>query len=181
MKITFSRTGERRYTTSIVRDDGVELKVPSYHRSSWLPHDLAHFVVERELGLRRGFWGRVADGALFKGIEILDGRRPTPDAAAHSKEQLKLNQENAVEAEVLVSSFIELVEKGIPPASVAAQARLAQRWMPQHPDARPLKSADIQRVCAALLAARQRFQKLVPGASFEVEWLRTKARKHRHR
>lgn len=144
-----------------------------------MPHDLAHFVVERELGLRRGFWGSVADGVLFEGMSIVDGRQG-PHAATHSKELRKSNRENVIEAEVLVGSFIELIEKAIAPNSVAAQARLAQRWMPQHPDARPLTSADIERVCAALVAARDRFQKLALGMSFEVEWPPPRKRKRRH-
>jgi hypothetical protein len=38
-----------------------------------LPHDLAQFVVEATLGLERGFWNLLANGATFKSI----GRRPT--------------------------------------------------------------------------------------------------------
>ena len=56
MNITFTRCGECTYTTMAVRDDGVTLEVPSYDRTSPLPHDLAHYVVERELGLKQGFW-----------------------------------------------------------------------------------------------------------------------------
>ena len=33
-----------------------------------LPHDLAQFVVERELDLREGFWGLLANGATFKSV-----------------------------------------------------------------------------------------------------------------
>jgi len=38
-----------------------------------LPHDLATFVVEAALGLDRGFWNLVSNGATFKSI----GRRQT--------------------------------------------------------------------------------------------------------
>lgn len=178
MKITFSRIAERRYGTAIERDDGVKLKVPVYDRTSWMPHDVAHFVVERELSLRRGFWGTVADGGLFAGMVVLDGRQ-RPQAAPHSRELIKLNHENVIEAEVLVGRFIELVEQAIKPDSVAAQARLAQRWMPQHPDAKPLTSAKIQRVYEALLSAHRQWQSLAIGASFEVEWPRPNSRKRR--
>lgn len=30
-----------------------------------IPHDLVHFVIEAELGIDRGFWGCIADGATF--------------------------------------------------------------------------------------------------------------------
>jgi hypothetical protein len=79
MNITFTRSGEHTYTTSALRDDGVMLEVPSYDRTSPLPHDLAHYVVERELGLNHGFWGCVAAGAIYAGIKVIAGRRrPTP-------------------------------------------------------------------------------------------------------
>jgi hypothetical protein len=38
-----------------------------------IPHDLATFVIERELGLRHGFWGCVSDGATFRSL----GRKRT--------------------------------------------------------------------------------------------------------
>jgi hypothetical protein len=180
MKITFSRIGEKRYRTEIERDDCVRVQVPAYDRTSTIPHDLSHYVVERELGLRRGFWGSVADGALFSGMVVLDGRQQ-PNAAARSKELIKANHENAIEAEALVRSFIEVIERGLKPDSVAAQARLAQRWMPQHPDARALTSAHIQQVCAALAAAQDRWQRLAPGGSFTVDWPARPKRRRRSR
>jgi hypothetical protein len=180
MKITFSRIAERRFCTTIERDDGVKLQVPVYDRTSLMPHDLSHYVVERELRLRRGFWGSVADGALFAGMVILDGRQK-PQAAPNSKELIKANHENVIEAEVLVSSFKEVIEKRLKPDSVAAEARLAQRWMPQHPDAKPLNSETIQRVCSALLAAQHRWQSLKLGASFDVDWPRPRTRRRRYR
>ena len=38
-----------------------------------VPHDLATFVIEAELGIERGFWGCVAAGATFKSL----GRKRT--------------------------------------------------------------------------------------------------------
>src|SRR5262245_42962830 len=59
MKVALTR-GERRSRLACTRADG------SFTRSDLGPslphHDLAHFVVERALGLRRGFYGNVAHG-----------------------------------------------------------------------------------------------------------------------
>src|SRR5262249_46779953 len=44
-----------------------------------LPHDLAQFVIERELGIRDGFWGLLAHGAWFASVP---GRRPTQPGRA---------------------------------------------------------------------------------------------------
>jgi hypothetical protein len=44
-----------------------------------LPHDLSQFVIERELGIRDGFWGLLAHGASFASVP---GRRPTRQGRA---------------------------------------------------------------------------------------------------
>ena len=66
MQIYVTRVDAHRYSTLVERD-GVRLQVPGYGFMRALPHDLAHFVVEGSLGLNRGFWGSVADGAEFSG------------------------------------------------------------------------------------------------------------------
>ena len=60
-----------------------------------LPHDLAQLVIERELGLRFGFWGCVADGASFRtlvgggrkrsrpGVDIIRSHVTEIDEAEH--------------------------------------------------------------------------------------------------
>jgi hypothetical protein len=61
MKVTFTRTAERRYRVS------VEGPVPSWMEpapgyDARLPHDMAHFVVENELGISGGVFGQLATG-----------------------------------------------------------------------------------------------------------------------
>jgi hypothetical protein len=51
---------------------------PTMAAGADLPHDLYTFVIERELGLRHGFWGCVADGATFRTL----GRKRTPHGTA---------------------------------------------------------------------------------------------------
>src|SRR5947209_14822125 len=57
MEIVMTRTAEGRSTTLVRRDDGVALELPSYAPLHRLPDDLAHFVVERTLGLPWGVLG----------------------------------------------------------------------------------------------------------------------------
>jgi len=54
------RVGDR-YFTEVERDDGavVRLGGPGAHG---VPHDLVHYVVESELRVDRGFWGKVSRG-----------------------------------------------------------------------------------------------------------------------
>lgn len=74
MQIVATRVDVHRYST-ITERNGVQLRVPGYGFMRALHHDLAHFVVEGSLGLDQGFWGSVADGAEFAGMEKIKGRR----------------------------------------------------------------------------------------------------------
>ncbi|HSV66898.1 MAG TPA: hypothetical protein VLJ59_13430 [Mycobacteriales bacterium] len=65
MEITFTHTGGLRDWVYVLRDDGTPLRWPWPSYGTALPHDLLHYVVETRLGLRRGFWGRLADGGDF--------------------------------------------------------------------------------------------------------------------
>src|SRR5947209_2919285 len=101
MNITFTCGEGRTYTTIATRDDGVVLQVASYDRTFALPHDRGHYVVEHGLGLKRGFWGCIAAGALFPGITILSGRQ-SPHAAARSQAIIREAGQHGTEAEVLL-------------------------------------------------------------------------------
>ena len=60
MQITITK-GEQSDRIDIVRsaDDRVSATFP--HKGA-VPHDAVHFYVEKELGIREGFWGMVAAG-----------------------------------------------------------------------------------------------------------------------
>lgn len=63
MRVTFTRSGHRRYVVAIDREQGPPLVPrggPGYDDD--LPHDLAHFVVEEQLGLALGVFGQLAAG-----------------------------------------------------------------------------------------------------------------------
>jgi len=57
-----------------------------------LPHDLAQFVVESELGLEQGFWGLLAKGATFKSVSGRSQTRPGREIISKNRRSL-----NAVE------------------------------------------------------------------------------------
>ena len=63
VRVTFTRTGERRYAIEVDRGSGALMhmpQAPGFDR--WLPHDLVHFVVERHCGLAGGVFGQLAAG-----------------------------------------------------------------------------------------------------------------------
>lgn len=74
MKVTFKRTGERRYRIE-VEGPGVisSFMEPAAGYDAELPHDLAHFVVEKYLNLRGAVFGRLAAGGHQ--FQPLDGER----------------------------------------------------------------------------------------------------------
>jgi hypothetical protein len=63
MKVEFHKTGERRYAVIISRGRVPDLTMnPAPGFDPLMPHDMLHFLVEQELGLRKGIFGQVADG-----------------------------------------------------------------------------------------------------------------------
>lgn len=58
--VTFKHTGERRYALTIRRADVSARRW--LRRRDDIPHDLVHYLVEAELGLSWGVFGRAAQG-----------------------------------------------------------------------------------------------------------------------
>ena len=103
--------GRGRYETVITRDDGVIYWLRGVGHDFAIPHDLAHYVIERALGLDDGFWGTIADGAVFPTMHYRSGRR-APKAAARSHALLAANVRKLIDAEVLVRLFNDSLERG---------------------------------------------------------------------
>jgi hypothetical protein len=108
MDILFRRSVDGRQTTLVTRRDGVRLSVPVFGKLDPLPHDLAHYVIEQELGLPNGFWGSVAAGAIFEGMLILEGRQP-PHARERSRAIMKAHHRGIIFSEVVVEVAVRAV------------------------------------------------------------------------
>ena len=169
MKITFTRNGKRTYTTLVERDDGVMIQVPSHDRPSSLPHDIAHYVVEQELRLERGFWGRVASGAMFGGMRVVSGRLP-PHAASRSKSIIKEEEQQLIEAEVLVGLLLNITHQRLENDWTAVQSHLNSTWKPRKPSRESLSHQEVLRVCGELRKAEQRWEDLPVSESITVSW-----------
>jgi hypothetical protein len=167
LEITFTRTGPRRYRTT-VRRDGTVFELRGFDRPAELPHDLAHFVVEREVGCRHGFWGCVAAGANFQSMTLVEGRR-TPHWTERSREVLRRHHDQLTEAESLVGLLLGLFGEGIGNDDQALRSRPARRWTPPR-DAVRLGPAEARRACQALADARDRWQALPTGGNLTVTW-----------
>lgn len=69
MEVAFTKVSDTRHVVSVRRRDGSVESIELDSRS-FLGHDLAHFAVESELGIRGGFWGSVADGSHLTGAGL---------------------------------------------------------------------------------------------------------------
>lgn len=100
MLLEFVSDGGGSSIAIIPRNDGVVVELHGYDRRHRVPHDLAHAVTERELGLADGVFGSIAGGAFFASVRVRSGRQRY-DAAARSKRILDMNQRALTVAEVM--------------------------------------------------------------------------------
>ncbi len=81
MRVTFPRLPDRERSYALVeRDDGAVYRLYGGPASPRLPHDIMHFVVERELAIPDGIWGGIASGIVFSSMRHVSGRRPSHSA-----------------------------------------------------------------------------------------------------
>ena len=77
--VTFTRTGERRYRVAVKRKKAPDLIMdPAPGYDPFLPHDLVHFLVECEWGIRNGIFGQLAaggDAGTFRPLRMADLRK----------------------------------------------------------------------------------------------------------
>ena len=72
MRVTFPRLPDHERAYALVeRDDGATYRRYGGPASPRLPHDIVHFVVERELRIRDGIWGGIASGVVFESRRLL--------------------------------------------------------------------------------------------------------------
>jgi len=167
MKLSVTRLdAQGRYETTIARDDGVRFRMRGPDCTFAIPHDIAHFVVEKALQLERGFWGRVAAGGVFSSMSYLDGRR-RPRAAEQSKSVLTANPAELSEAEVLVRIFCETIQEGHNETAPILIHRLKDRRVAGKPQ---VSSAEIAVIFAEYRRFQTRWSDLPVGGSIELEW-----------
>ena len=104
MRVSFRRfPGHSSAYSVIERDDGVVYRMKEFTRAgTQLPHDLRHFVVERELGIADGIWGGIAAGMVYTSMDHVQGRRP-PHAAERSDELQRARRQQLMRAELLAN------------------------------------------------------------------------------
>lgn len=72
MKVSFLKTGARRYGVHVERERAPDLRCGSIGYDDWLPHDLLHFVAEAEFGLDGAVFGDLAAGGNARIFQPVD-------------------------------------------------------------------------------------------------------------
>lgn len=165
MQVEIRKTS-RWHEIAVQRSDGVALALRSPDRKFSPSHDLVHLVVERALGLDGGFWGCVAKGAKFPGMEVTAGRQ-RPQAEARSQMLIKENKAKLNETEVFVGVFQEaLLEEGgevTPRRNERLMRALAARGRKLTPEA-------VATIWKDLIEMRRLWEALGEGENLRVYW-----------
>lgn len=169
MKLTVTRLDQGKYETVVTRDDGVSYRLQGVAHTFAIPHDLAHFVVEKALRLDRGFWANVADGAVFRTMSYL-GRRRKPKAAERSESLLRKNVPQLNDAEALVRIFNDTIEQGHAQDSPVLRKRLQERLKRPGLEFRAFSTAEISEVYADYQAMLAKWRELPVGAKLDLRW-----------
>lgn len=78
-EVVFTKRDAGWYSVHAIRGDGAVVVMPTSDRRFRVPPDLAHFAVERELGLADGVFGTGMPGGLFGKMRIVAARRRHDD------------------------------------------------------------------------------------------------------
>ena len=158
-----------QYETLITRDDGVSYGLRGVGHMFAIPHDVAHFVVEKALGLDEGFWGTIAQGAVLPTMHYRGGRR-APKAAERSHSLLKANVRRLAEAEVLVRLFNDRFEQGHGEDCPRLRALIDDTLAAFDGWRRAIGQREIVMIHADYAHLLSRWKKTAAGAALDLRW-----------
>jgi hypothetical protein len=155
MNVTFTRTAERRYRVSV---EGAGL-VPSYMEpapgfDARLPHDMAHFVVENEVGICGGVFGQLADGGHANTFRPI-GERPRARVVKRGKRLATVNRDDGMLSEKIVTVACHLWSRGAPIPAGGVDGVSAE---------------DLARVCRGFDEVSAQWSHLRIGESMTLVW-----------
>ena len=167
MQVYFQKLSQAMYRVIAFRADGVSLTI-SQGRQLSLPHDLAHFVVESELDMKNGFWGCVAQGAIFDGMVVTAGRQK-PYARSQSSKIIKHHRDELFEAEDVVRRLTIAARVG---KSVSTSSRDLEKLNQYYPNGRykQLISADFERIISIIRGLTDKWKSLPEEGYIQVHW-----------
>jgi hypothetical protein len=179
MRITFRRFPEHANSYSLIeRDDRAVYTMKEFSRpGTRLPHDLRHFITERELRVRDGIWGGIAAGMVYASMTHVRGRRP-PHARERSDGLKRTQRQRLLRAELL-AGLVESVAALDSPAEddIRRLTRAALTVVPlTEPGSDPAAVAAVPppealaRAARAMQVEAARWARLRTGESLVYEW-----------
>jgi hypothetical protein len=169
MRVTFPRLPDHERAYALVeRDDGAVYRLYGGQAGPRLPHDIMHFVVERELRIGDGIWAGIAAGLVFDSMQHVSGRRP-PHARERSAELLAGFRQRGLRAEAL-ASFVECVA-GLDHPSDTQIMTLAATKLSVLPDP-DVEPAAVAAAAQALQVEAARWARLRVGEELSYDWPR---------
>ena len=165
MNVTFTRTAERRYRVSVAGPGVVSSWMePAPGYDARLPHDMAHFVVENELGITGGVFGQLAGGGHARTFQPTD-ERTSRKLAKRGRRLAATNRRDAM-----------LSEKTVFLACQTWNNDLSGVTTPEG-----VSAEDIKRVCREFDAVSALWSELAVGESMTLVWRGRSARAQRRR
>jgi hypothetical protein len=169
VEVTFTSL-DGLHVTTIERDDGAVLATRSPGARDRLPHDLIHYVVERELGLDDGVWGRVASGVVYKNFRVLQPPKAKQQRRQKPRKR-KTKRKGVLEAEVLVWILHDIWDGTAEREWGTIRAFLDSIWSPRtRSRADELEPSTIARICAALDRMEAKWKRVPVGGELRVDW-----------
>jgi hypothetical protein len=171
MNVRFRRTGVRRYAVVVtLAGESPRAMDPAPAYDDDIPHDLVHYVVEAELGLANGVYGRAARGA---GTFVTTAEQDASPRERARKQRKQQRRERALGArDTRHAAEMERSER------LAALCDVA--WRRKHgQDADPMRSApvpqtadaaDVERIVSRLDAIAPLWRALPAGEELVFEW-----------
>ena len=170
MEITFTRLDDVHIETTIERYDGAVLATRSPGARDRLPHDLVHYVVESELGLDDGLWGRVADGVVYKNFRVVRQPMAKPRRRPIARKR-RPKRKGVLEAEVLVWILHDIWDGKAEREWGSNRAFLDSIWSPRtRSRADELDPKTIAAVCESLTEMEARWSRVPQGGNLRVGW-----------
>jgi hypothetical protein len=171
MRVRFPRLPDHERAYALVeRDDGAVYRLYGGPAGPRLPHDIMHFVVERELRIGDGIWGSIAAGLVFDTMQHVSGRRP-PHARERSAELLAGFGRRGLRAEVL-ASFVECVAGLDHPSDTQIMTLAATRLTVLPDSGADVEPAAVAAAAQALQVEAARWARLRVGEELSYDWPR---------
>jgi hypothetical protein len=171
MRVRFPRLPDHERAYALVeRDDGAVYRLYGGPAGPRLPHDVRHFVVERELRITDGIWGGIAAGIVFDSMEHVSGRR-APHAGERSRELLASFHQPGLRAEAL-ANLVECVAGLEHPSDLMIRTLAATKLTVLPPADAELDPGEIAAAAQALQVEAARWARLRVGEELSYDWPR---------